>query len=196
METNGGAMRVRVWGAVLLLTGAVGSGCGPRWAVIQQSGPPSALVGIQAYKVTGRTEGLTVGGGTEQEHLADKDAEQRVEWAADKQGMMAEFLAGLRLEGREFEFEEGPAGEGEPELIVDWVSIEPGVFSYVLNLPTHVTARLSFKVGGAVVDRIEITQSENATAFNASVGGRMRACGRRIGVVGGEFLHHANGPAE
>jgi len=186
-------MRTLVLAAAALTLGGACLGCGPRWKVIQQSGPPSALFGVKSYAVGASYDGLSVGGGSEAAHLADKDAESRAQWEADKRGMQDELLAGLRLEARDYSFEEGAEG-AEGELEVEWVFVEPGMFSYVLNLPTHVTARLAFKVGGEVVDRIEIRQSENATAFNASSGGRMRSCARRIGVIGGKFVNHVNEP--
>ena len=165
------------------------AGCGPPWKVLKESSPP-AIKGKASFAVVADFGGMMVGGKSEAEYLAEKDEDAKANFAGDKDGMTEHFIK--ELSGAKGISIAGDPASADVVVTVKWVFVEPGVYTAVFNKPTTVTARVSFAVGGEVMDEIEITYTQQADIYHPSSGQRMRNCAEEIGAIARKFINEAN----
>ena len=174
--------------AVLVSTIALGLACGSPWKVVTTSGSPSALKGKMTYTVTADYKDTKIGEKTESQYLAEKDEETRGKFAGDKTGMHEDLVKALARNKSGVTF----GDTGDVALTVHYNFIEPGVYTAVFNMPTTVTVRADFAVGGNVVDSIDITASQQSDIYHPSSGQRMRNCADTLGNYINMFIAGAN----
>lgn len=182
-------MRLLLPAALLLLTG-----CGERWLVVTASGPPSALFGKTSFAFSSDFSKLSVGGKTVDAYVAEKGADTKASFEGDLKGMNDDLLKILKSNKSGWTFIEG--GEAEVQVVSAWTFIEPGVFTAVFNMPTQTTTRISFAIGGQVVDEAEFKAYKDADLYHPSSGQRMRNCAEDIGDQVLDFLTRANKAAK
>jgi hypothetical protein len=152
------------------------SACGAPWKVLQQSGPPSALRGVQTLGVSFDYSRVSLDGQDEESFLAGKSEEDRAKFEEVKdqadEGFMArlpEVLPGVHIQ---------PAGGAdEVTLTVQVTLLEQGKYAVFYAAPSVLKANLIFAVGGQVVDKIFVQTSVDATVYRPSIL-------QRIGVAG------------
>ena len=171
------------------------AGCSPSWEVVQASGPPSALHGLEHFVIRTDYSGTAVHGDRESVYATKEleDPEEQAHWAKAKQLMDAGVLdriAQLSPQVR-FELAKGERGSSKgPELLIEYLMIQPGYWGF-FRKESIVTARMSFVVGGQVTDQIMAEAEVDPSKWNPTVVDRLANIGRQLGYCGAEFLNEA-----
>lgn len=176
--------------AVALLTAtAAGTACAP-YAIVQQSGPPSALQGVSQVAVRFDWSKVSVLGKTEQEYLSEKNAEEQADFAKIKLETDAAILQGLQDNGGGAQFSAaGPdLDPNAPQVVVQYGYVQTGIFTPVYSLPSKVTTRFAWSRDGKVTDVIETNATIGASLTTPSDHQRMEMAGRNLGRAAGKFF--------
>ncbi len=182
---NGSVSRpaLLVLALALLLTG-----CGPRWVIVAQA-VPDPLVGAKSFFIEPiHYEPLIVGAKSEPEFLAEKSADQRQSWIADKADTSREYSESLVSSIPEVHFLVQPApGVFIVRPIVSF--IEPGIYAAFYARPTEVQMRVQILASdGTLVDDITVRSLIGASMIYAASGSRMRLAGEDLGRVTADYL--------
>ena len=164
--------------------------CGPKWMVVRQA-VPNPLVGKRQFSCQPvEFTGLRVGGGTEEEHLADKNQKQRSMWEADKEALAGNFIGRLIAEAAAKGIKVTQGAEA-PFLIRPKVTfIEPGHFGF-WNIASRVEMSVTIaRQDGTNIDEILLRHSTGAGISTASSGQRLRRDGTGLGVLTARYLEH------
>lgn len=173
----------------LMTTTAATVACAP-YAVVQQSGPPSALQGVTQVAVRFDWSQVRVLGKTEQEYLAEKSADEAADLAKIKQETDAAILQGLQANGGGAQFSAaGPDLEpSAPQVVVRYAYVQTGIYTPVYSLPSKVTTRFEWSRDGKVTDVIETSATIGASMTTPSDHQRMEMAGRNLGRAAGKFF--------
>jgi hypothetical protein len=173
--------------AIVLGLALLAASCASPWTVRQQA-QPNPLVGQKKFAYQPMVfEGMSVGNGSEQDHLADKDAEQRAAWESDKKQVAAGFLSGIQSEvGSALSVR---PSEGDYKLEPHVEVMEPGTFTGVFNLPAILSCVVRIlDAQGKLVDEIAVTGQAYSTVFDPTVTQRMMNSARIAGIHFGKYL--------
>lgn len=164
--------------------------CKP-YAVVQQSGPPSALKGVTSVTVGFDWSKVTVlDKASEAEYLAEKTAEERADFAKIKQETDAAILEGLRDRG----IDAAPvAADAAPDLVVSYIHVTTGIYTPVYSVPSKLQARFSFQKDGKVTDVIDTKSMVGASLTTPSDHQRMEMAGRNVGKSAAKYVSDAQG---
>lgn len=162
--------------------------CSP-YTVVQQSGPPSALKGITSLTVGFDWSQVRVLDKSEAEYLAEKSAEEQADFAKIKQETDAAILEGLRDRGLQV----AAAGEAPPDLTVQYVHVQTGIYTPVYSLPSKVQVRLAWQKEGTVTDVIDTQATIGASLTTPSDHQRMEMAGRQVGKAAAKYVAEAQG---
>jgi len=170
------------------------AGCAP-YTVVQQSGPPSALQGVQQVAVSFDWSQVAVLGKTEAAYLSEKTAEERADFQVIKQETDAAILQGLQENaGPGVSFTPGPAADAAaPAVVVQYMEVQTGIYTYVVNLPSKLRSRFLWSKGGQVTDVIEARAMVAAGITTPSDHQRMGMAGRSVGKAAGKFVVASQG---
>lgn len=191
-------MSVSLRGLVLaaLLGGAslASVACTP-YTVVQQSGPPSALLGVQEVQVRFDWSQVRVLGKTEAEYLSEKSAEDQQDFLKIKGETDAAILEGMASEAAGVRFVPGTTqpDPATPSVVVQYVDVQTGIFTYAFNMPSKLLARFMWAKGGQVTDVIDAKAMVGASITTPSDHQRMEMAGRSVGKSAGRFLLAAQG---
>ncbi len=186
-----GLVLVALLGGAALVPGA----CTP-YTVVQQSGPPSALLGVQEVQVRFDWSQVRLLGKTEAEYLAEKSAEEQQDFAKIKGETDAAILEGLAGEvGGGVRFVPGTTqpDPATPSVVVQYVDVQTGIYTFAFNMPSKLLARFMWAKGGQVTDVIDAKAMVGADITTPSDHQRMEMAGRSVGKAAGRFLLSAQG---
>lgn len=162
--------------------------CSP-YAIVQQSGPPSALLGVTSMTVGFDWSGVQVLDKTEAAYLAEKSAEEQADFAKIKQETDAAILQGLGDRGVTL----SPAGEAPPDLVVKYVHVQTGIYTPVFSMPSKLSVRFAWHRDGQPTDVIDTQATIGASLTTPSDHQRMEMAGRQVGKAGARYLAEAQG---
>ncbi|WAS97083.1 hypothetical protein [Nannocystis punicea] len=164
--------------------------CKP-YAVVQQSGPPSALKGVTNLTVGFDWSKVTVlDKASEAEYLAEKNDEEKADFAKIKQETDAAILEGLRDRG----INATPAAaDAAPDLVVAYIHVTTGIFTPVYSVPSKLEARFSWQKDGKVTDVIDTKSMVGASLTTPSDHQRMEMAGRNVGKAAAKFVSDSQG---
>jgi hypothetical protein len=182
--------------AVVLLGAATPTltGCAP-YTVVQQSGPPSALQGVQQVAVSFDWSQVSVLGKPEAAYLAEKTPAEQQDFQVIKQETDAAILQGLQEHGGPgVSFTVGPAADpAAPAVVVQYLEAQTGIYTYVVNLPSKVRTRFVWSRDGKVTDVIDTRAMVSASVTTPSDHQRMGMVGRLLGKAAAKFFVNAQG---
>lgn len=171
------------------------AGCAP-YTVVQQSGPPSALQGVQQVAVSFDWSQVSVVGKTEAAYLSEKTAEEQADFQVIKQETDAAILQGLQANagaGVTFVIAAAGTDAAMPAVAVQYAEVQTGIYTYVVNLPSKVRARFLWSRDGKVTDVIETRAMIGASVTTPSDHQRMGMAGKNLGRAAGKFFVNAQG---
>lgn len=141
---------------IALVTLALLAACAPPWAVIRQSGPPSALAGAQQVSVATDFNSLMMGGLPVAQYIASHAPEEQAAFQevlrATDEGFRAELANRLMVPTVAAM---APPQPGEVRVTARFVFMEQGKYAFIYKQPSELTTRLVWSVGGVEVDEIE-----------------------------------------
>ncbi len=166
--------------------------CAAHYTVIKQSGPPSALLGVQAIAVQYDYSQIRIGNTdrmTEEQWLSSRKQESHRQTYLDtKNSANIGVVEGLTKNLNQVVVSEGQAGPGQIQVTVTYLEWEEGLYAAVIAWPSWIKARIIFSLDGQVVDEIEIQVSQDATLTTPAPTQRIHTCGQRIGTYAAEFV--------
>lgn len=177
--------------ALLLLALAMTTlGCVP-YAIIVQSGPPSALAGAttMAIKYDYSQVGISDKRLTEQQWLDSREKdEHRNTYLETKESANKGVAEGLSKKIAGVTFTEGDAPAGTIQATVFYTEWEEGMYAAVVAWPSKITARVVFSKDGVVVDEINIHVEEQASLYTPAPQQRLHTCGKRLGEYTAQYI--------
>jgi hypothetical protein len=178
--------------AALLTVTAADTACAP-YAIVQRSGPPSALQGVGQVAVRFDWSQVSVLGKSEQEYLSEKNAEEQADFAKIKLETDAAILQGLQDNGGGAQFSAATAelDAAAPQVVVKYGYVQTGIYTPVYSLPSKATTRFEWSRDGKVTDVIETSATVGASLTTPSDHQRMEMVGRNIGRAAGKFFTNA-----
>lgn len=187
-------LRHFVLAAALLGSSAVGVACAP-YAIVQQSGPPSALKGLSDVAVKFDWSQVQVLGKSEQEYLSEKNDEEKADFAKIKLETDAAILQGLQDNGGGARFAAAAAelDPNAPHVVVQYGYVQTGIYTHVYNVPSKVVTRFHWSRDGKVTDVIETSSTIGASLTTPSDHQRMEMAGRNVGRAAAKYFLDAQG---
>ena len=194
-------LRRSAWMVALVTMTMAMIGCGPKWIVVKQSGPPSALKTVSAVSVSFSYAGLMVGGGAgdkpEAQWVAEKNVEEpgyEATWIDLKSKWEEAYMAGLAKTSPvpvTRSIAGTPAPGGAVDLVVVLTRIQLGKYMVVAAKQTIVDVTHSFQVGGAAVDEIQTHYGLTPSVYSPSVFQHANKLGNLSGNAAGKYLAKA-----
>jgi len=177
---------------LLLAAATVAAGCGPSWAVIRAQSP-NPLIGQTRFAVFPvDMSAFSVGGGSEADYLAEKDADSRADWQGDKAGINEEYTKVLIQTASELGFSVVPATgpQSAPYFIRPRVDfIEPGFYAVVASGASRVRMTILITTAdGGIIDEVLVQHGTQGGMTNPAVGNRLRDDGEALGELTAEYL--------
>ena len=180
---------MRALSGILLLLIA---GCAPPWAIVVQSGPPSAAAGAPQITYAADFQQLVLDGQPAGNLIGGESANEQANIQQALQEMDAEFFQNFagRLDVPVTPAAAPPA-QGEVRLT--------GIYAYVqrgargpIGAATVVTMRYQVSLGGQVVDEVEMTRQLKPSLTRSSIARRMKWCGGQLGSYAAKFFNQLN----
>ncbi len=174
------------------------SGCKP-YAVVQQSGPPSALQGVTQIQVRFDWSQVRVLGKTEADYLAEKNAEEQADFQVIKQETDQAILQSLQENvgaGVTFTPGAGPLDPAQPSLVVGYADVQTGIYTPVYSTPSPGRARCRGSRAGTATDIIDPAASGGASLSTPSDHQRMGMVGKALGRSAARFFVDSQGAAK
>jgi hypothetical protein len=164
-------------------------GCGPPWAVIQQSGPPSALQGAPQVTAAVDFSQLTFGGKTLDQMMAERNPEEQ-QALNDVFAAMAEAFPVALAERLAVPVvaASGPPQPGEVRVTAQFLDGDLGKYVFVYARDSFLTTNLVWSVGGQDVDVIQTRVVVQASRSQPAIIQRMRIASTNTGRLGAEFF--------
>jgi len=179
-----------------LLVSTLVTGCGVPWTVIRESGPPSALKGVEPIDVAFHYDETVVEGKPIDRWVADKtaeDPEYPITWADLLGRLESHYVRGLKDVAEATVSVAGERGDGGASegvgLDVHVVSMELGKWIPFALPPTIVDVRMVWNVDGRATDEIGASARMSPSAIYASVFQHIGPVGQRLGRIGAEFYN-------
>jgi hypothetical protein len=159
--------------------------CGPPWAVLRESGPPSALESKASVAVAfDRTETM-VGKQTLTEYVSQRE-EKEAKFSAWLDEMEQAFVESMAAHANPIRVAAGQAGEVQLTVKVTW--LQEGFYAHVASQPTVLRVQLEWRVGGQLADAIEYETQLQASITRASNRKRLLWCAEEAGRIAARFL--------
>lgn len=153
--------------ALLLL-----AGCGPPWRVVRQSGPPSALAGVQLIGVSFDWSRATVGGVPEGAYLGSLPPDEQANYMEVHNTIEAAYFSELQRQSAGVQIV--PSTGAEPvQLVVQPLFLELGYYRVIVSRDSRLDVAAVFLVGGQPVDEIEVRAVRRASMRDPTVLNRM-----------------------
>jgi hypothetical protein len=168
--------------------------CFPHYQVISKSGPPSALVGLQAVWVQYDYSHVAISDKrmSEEQWLATREKdEHRQIYLETKDQANYGFAEGLAAGLAGLQVNPGQAPAGSIQITVSYIAWEEGMYAGVVAWPSKATARVIFTRDGQTLDEIEVSTAENASVFTPAAQQRLHTCGQRLGQYAAEYVRAA-----
>jgi hypothetical protein len=176
-------------------------GCGPKWTIVKQSGPPSALKTVSAVSVTFSYAGLMVGGGAgdkpEAQWVAEKNVEEpgyEATWLDLKSKWEAAYMEGL-AKTSPVPVTRSVAGTPPPggavELVVVMNRLQLGKYMVVAAKQTILDATHSFQMNGVAVDEIQTHYGLTPSMYSPSIFQHANKLGNLSGNAAGKYIGKA-----
>ena len=165
--------------------------CFKTYTVIQQSGPPSALVGATAFAVQFDYSNIAISDKrmSEEQWLETREKdEHRQTYLETKESANTGMLEGLQKGLAGAQLTPGVAPAGGIQITVSYTYWEEGMYAGVVAWPSIVTARVIFTRDGETLDEIEVTGKEDASMFTPAPQQRIHTCGQRLGEYSSQFI--------
>ncbi len=158
-----------------------------------QSGPPSALAGVQQFSVAADRSQLMISSGrTLEAELAARDPDEAQALVNALSLMESSFSTGFAGQsGVPTIPGTAPPQPNEARVTIRWVFLDPGKYAFVYARDADVRARVVFTIGPNVVDEIEIRRVVNASSRQASINERVQIAGEQIGRLAGKYVRRA-----
>ena len=173
---------------LLVLTVALLASCGPPWAVLVQSGPPSAVAGAQSVSYAADFSQVIIDGNPfgaeppgEQQSLSEAFGNMDQRFLEAFSGRMPVPVVPANA----------PPGPGEVRMSPVFVEIVRGARGPIGGASQLVT-RFRWTIGGQVTDEVEVYCSVSPSLTRMSVGGRLNSCAQRAGKQAAQFFERAN----
>ena len=166
--------------------------CFKPYTIIQQSGPPSALVGTTALAVQFDYSNIAISNKrmSEQQWLDTREKdEHRNTYLETKNSANVGIIEGLQKHVKGATISEGQAPAGGIQVTVSYVYWEEGVYAGVVAWPSQVTARIIFTRDGEKLDEIEVNNKEDATLVTPAPQQRIHTIGQRLGQFTASFIN-------
>lgn len=177
--------------AALLAAAAGAPACTP-YAIIQKSGPPSALLGVSQVLVRFDWSEVQVLDKTEEQYLAEKSAEERADFAKIKEETDAAILRGMQdTAGQAFVAAGAEVDPAAPQVVVHYGFVQTGIYTPVFSLPSKLAVRYAWSRDGKVTDVIETNATIGASLTTPSDHQRMEMAGKIVGKAAGKFFVNA-----
>lgn len=172
--------------AALAALGAA-AGC-VRWTVLRQANPSPLNASSRFVIEPLHWETATVGGKSEAEYFADKDAKQRQSYTTDQVESAGLFAAALQRRADRVQF--AVPGDAQAFIVRPIVEHwEPGFYAAVVRRDARMDLRVQIlDPRGQVVDEISTYSVAASTLTSPSTGGRMRTCGEDLGSITARYL--------
>jgi hypothetical protein len=165
--------------------------CVPHYTVISSSGPPSALVGVNAMSVQYDYSHIKISDKQMSEdqwlETREKD-EHRKTYLETKESANTGVLEGLVKGLPGVQVVTGQAPAGAIQITVTYMEWEEGMYAAVVSWPSKITARVIFSRDGQTLDEIEIRTAEDASVFTPAPQQRLHTCGQRVGQYAAEYI--------
>lgn len=172
--------------------------CVPQWTVITPANP-NPLVGATHLDLAPlQLANLHVGNDAESDYLARKDPKQQQDWARDKQVLSDEFAISARASAARCGVTlDAPGGPGEYTVTAQVMTIEPGFYGGVVEMPStvEVSVQVSHRMAVAEVVRFAHGTSPSSMSVGGvgipaypSVTDRLRADGKGLGEILGDYV--------
>lgn len=167
-------------------------GCGPPWTVLVAA-EPSPMAGQTKFAILPvAMPNLQVGDGSEAEHIADMDAEQRASFEQDKRTINEEYTRNVIEAAREAGITVVPATgpnlapfEIRPEVTF----LEPGYYVGVSSGPSQVNMVVRItRPDGGILDEVLMSHSTAGSLTNPSSTNRLTDDAEALGDVTVEYL--------
>jgi hypothetical protein len=168
--------------------------CFPHYQVVSHSGPPSALIGLQAVWVQYDSSFVAISDKrmSEEQWLASREKDgHRQNYLESKDQANYGFAEGLAMGLAGLRVNPGQAPAGAIQITVSYLEWEEGMYAGVVAWPSKATARVIFTRDGQTLDEIEVRSYENASVFTAAPQGRFHTLGQRLGQYAAEFVRNA-----
>jgi hypothetical protein len=165
-------------------------GCHPPWQVVRQI-VPNPMLGQRDFVVMPIDfAGVQVGAGSEASYLADKDAESRQSWAADKAMMNRVFASALRGHAQEDGIRVMPPSQAAPFVIhAKVLFIEPGFYTYLVNHASEVQMFITISAAdGTIMDELTMAHGTPATMTSAAISHRLEEDAAALGSYAARYL--------
>ncbi|MFO7564172.1 MAG: hypothetical protein R6X02_16115 [Enhygromyxa sp.] len=179
--------------AVLVLA-LVSSACA-HYEVLRQSGPPSALQGVNNIAVTYDYSEIAISDKrmSEEQWLETREKdEHRNTYLETKESANTGVVEGLTKKLGGVTVTAGEAAPGGIQATIVYEEWEEGMYAGVVAWPSRITARVVFSVDGQVVDEIRIRTKEDASLYTPAPQQRLRTCGKRVGEHTAEYILNVN----
>lgn len=168
--------------------------CAP-YKVIQRSGPPSALAGMDTLYVQFDYSRVQISSDrmSEAQWLETREKEQhRNTYLETKNSANTGILGGLSNK-LEINVAEGAAPAGAVQATVTYLEWEEGLYAKVVAWPSRVVAHVIFSIDGEVVDEIKVASQEQSTLIMVTPQQRISVIGKRLGQNTARFIAKASG---
>lgn len=169
-------------------------GCGPPWQVVKQAAP-NPFLGKKAFGALPMDyTGMEIGGKTEAEYVADKDADSRQKWEGDKGAIAGNYVGQLIGKASEAGIQVTP-GPGEFIVKPRTVFVEPGIYTAIYNKASQLRVNVQVTdAQGAVLDEFIVKSATAADFGNISSGQRLRKDAENVGRYSGMYLQSRVSP--
>lgn len=184
MQVGGLRLALALFGSPVL------AGCAP-YMVVQQSVAPSALTGVRDVTVSVDWTQARFTGKPEAEYVAEKTPEERTDFEVLKQETNEAIVAALRERvgaPYTFTFNSAPPTIGELRLVIQHAEVQPGIYTYVYNVPAKLLTRFVWIRDGKVTDIIDADTTVAATFGTTSDHQRMQVAGRNLGRAAAHYF--------
>ncbi|MCA9607425.1 MAG: hypothetical protein H6721_00125 [Sandaracinus sp.] len=178
------------WGAIVFaVIGLSLIGCGPPWAVIQQSGPPSALQGASQITVAVDFSQLTFDGKNLDQMMAERNPEEQAALNDVLTTLALAFPAALAERVNvPVVAAQGPPQPGEVRCTAVFVEGDLGKYMIVFARNSWLTTNLVWSVGGEEVDVIQTRVVVEANVDQPAIIQRVRIASTQTGNLGANFF--------
>lgn len=170
--------------------------CFKRYQVIQQSGPPSVLAGVNELYVAYDYSQIAISDKrmSEQQWLDTREKdEHRQTYLETKESANTGFVEGLQKKMAGVKLFEGQAPAGKIQATVVYEEWEEGMYAGVVAWPSKITARVEFSKDGQTLDVIRVATKEDASLATPAPQQRLHTCGQRLGMFTAEYIAAVNG---
>lgn len=169
------------------------AGCGPPWAIIVQSGPPSAAAGAPQITYAADFQQLIMDGQPIGNILAAESPNEQASIQQAFAEMDQEFFSQLSSRVNiPITPAQGPPQQNEVRLTGIYSQIQRGARGPV-GSASVVVMRYSVSVNGQVVDEVEMSRSLAPSLTRSSRARRLKWCAGQLGSYAARFINQIQG---